>query len=120
MLAMVRTSSWLLVFAVLGFCAIGVAQSDSGAASAASGGLRGTWWMLTELHGKPVTPATTNPAYIYLDPAASNYYGSSGCNRISGKFQLSGDSLQFLGGAQTMMACPEPLMKQEKEFNEAL
>jgi heat shock protein HslJ len=119
-MASVRSFAFLISM-VLGFCAFGSAQSSSaGSAKAAPGGLRGTWWMLTELHGKPVTPANTNPAYIYLDPAASNYFGSSGCNRISGKFQLSGDSLQLLGGAMTMMACPEPLMNQEKEFNEAL
>lgn len=33
---------------------------------------------------------------------------------------MSGNSLQLLGGATTLMACPEPLMKQEQEFNEAL
>ncbi|HWS96065.1 MAG TPA: META domain-containing protein, partial [Candidatus Methylomirabilis sp.] len=46
--------------------------------------------------------------------------GSSGCNRLTGKFQLDGNSLQLLGGAMTMMACPDPLMKQEQEFNKAL
>jgi len=90
------------------------------AAKLAAGGLRGTYWMLTELHGKVVTPASNNPAYIYLDPTATNYFGSSGCNRISGTFQLSGNSLQLLGGATTLMACPEPLMKQEQEFSKAL
>jgi putative lipoprotein len=82
--------------------------------------LRGTRWVLTELHGKPVAPSANNPAFILLDPDYSQYSGSSGCNRVSGKFQLSGESLQLLGGAMTMMACPEPLMNQEKEFNEAL
>jgi putative lipoprotein len=92
------------------------ASQPSGAPNA----LRGTKWMLTELHGKPVAPATNNPAFILLDPGHNQYSGSSGCNRVTGKFQLSGDSLQLLGGAMTMMACPEPLMTQEKEFNEAL
>lgn len=88
--------------------------------TAAPNALRGTKWMLTELHGKPVAPATNNPAFILLDPDYNQYSGSSGCNQLTGKFQLSGNSLQLLGGAMTMMACPEPLMKQEKEFNEAL
>lgn len=96
------------------------AEGVSTAASSAPGGLRGTYWMLTELQGKRVAPTNNNPAYIYLDPSATNYFGSSGCNRVSGTFQLSGNSLQLLGGAMTMMACPEPLMTQEKEFNEAL
>ena len=88
--------------------------------SAAANTLRGTKWLLIELDGKPVTASSTNPAYLMLDPESKNYSGSSGCNQVAGKFQLDGNSLQLLGGAMTMMACPEPLMKQEKEFNEAL
>jgi len=82
--------------------------------------LRGTKWILIELDGKPVTPSSTNPAYLLLDPIGKQYSGSSGCNRINGTFQLDGTDLQLLGGAMTLMACAEPLMKQEKEFNEAL
>jgi putative lipoprotein len=82
--------------------------------------LRGTKWLLIELHGKPVQPSSTNPAHLLLDPDQKRYTGSSGCNRITGTFQLEGTTLQFLGGAMTMMACPEPLMTQEKEFNAAL
>ena len=82
--------------------------------------LRGTKWMLIELDGKAVPPSTTKPAYLMFDPDGENYSGSSGCNQVTGKFQLDGNSLQLLGGAMTMMACPEPLMKQEQEFNKAL
>jgi len=82
--------------------------------------LRGTKWILIELNGKPVTPSTTNPAFLMLDPGDKQYSGSSGCNRINGSFQLDGTDLQLLGGAMTMMACPEPLMTQEKEFAKAL
>ena len=82
--------------------------------------LRGTKWMLIELDGKAVAPSTTKPAYLMFDPEGKSYSGSSGCNQLTGKFQLDGNSLQLLGGAMTMMACPEPLMKQEQEFNQAL
>jgi len=82
--------------------------------------LRGTKWMLIELDGKAVAPSTAKPAYLMFDPEGKNYSGSSGCNQLTGKFELDGNSLQLLGGAMTMMACPEPLMKQEQEFNKAL
>lgn len=95
-------------------------RGPAAAPSPAPNALRGTKWLLTELRGKPVVSNPQNPAFILLDPDYSQYSASSGCNRLSGKFQLDGDSLQFLGGASTMMACPEDLMKQEKEFNEAL
>jgi putative lipoprotein len=97
-----------------------VGQTPTQPASAANT-LRGTTWKLIELHGKPVEGTNpNNPAFILFDADQKRYSGSSGCNRITGTFQLSGDSLQLLGGAMTMMACPEPLMKLEQEFNEAL
>lgn len=89
-------------------------------AAVAPNSLRGTKWMLIELHGKPVEPSKTNPAFLMLDPEDKRYSGSSGCNRITGSFQLEKKTLQLLGGAMTLMACPEPLMTQEKEFNAAL
>jgi len=95
-------------------------QNSPAKPAAAPNTLRGTKWMLIELDGKAVAPSGTNPAYFMLDPEGKSYSGSSGCNRLTGKFQLDGDSLQLLGGAMTMMACPEPLMKQEQEFNKAL
>ena len=82
--------------------------------------LRGTKWMLIELDGKPVAPSAKNPASLLLDADQKRYSGSSGCNRITGTFQLNGNDLQLLGGAMTMMACPEALMKQEKDFSAAL
>ncbi len=77
--------------------------------------------MLIELHGKPVTAMNPqNPAFLMLATDQKRYTGSSGCNSLTGTFQLSGNSLQLLGGAMTMMACPDPIMKQEQEFNQAL
>ena len=95
-------------------------RQDSSQPTVAPDALRGTKWVLVELNGKPVTPGANNPAYLVFDPDQKRYSGSSGCNRIVGTFQLDGSSLQMLGGAMTMLACSEPLMKQEKEFNEAL
>ncbi len=98
------------------------AGSAPAAPSAATpNALRGTRWMLTELNGKPVVSMNPkNPAFLMLDTDQKRYSGSSGCNSISGTFQLGGDSLQLLGGAMTLMACPDPIMKQEKEFSQAL
>jgi len=89
-------------------------------APVAPNALRGTKWVLIELHGKPVQPSKTNPAFLMLELEQKSYSGSSGCNRITGTFQLDGHTLQLLGGAITLMACPEALMTQEKEFNAAL
>lgn len=46
--------------------------------------------------------------------------GSPGCNRLMGAYTLDGDRLVFKPQmAATMMACPEPLMAQDKAVSEA-
>jgi heat shock protein HslJ len=46
--------------------------------------------------------------------------GSGGCNRMAGGFSLTGEGLHFGPMASTMMACPEPLMEQERRMLDAL
>jgi heat shock protein HslJ len=47
--------------------------------------------------------------------------GSSGCNRYMGSFKVTGNQFELKSPlASTRMACPETLMKREKEFLEAL
>lgn len=46
--------------------------------------------------------------------------GSSGCNRVVGGFTLTGEGMQFGAMGSTMMACPEPLMEQERRMLDAL
>ena len=83
--------------------------------------LLGTTWTLTELGGHaPVSTTGNNPAQLVLDGSQNRYSGSSGCNRLTGTIELKGDSLNFGAGASTMMACPEPLMKQEQAFTKML
>lgn len=47
--------------------------------------------------------------------------GSSGCNRYMGSFKVKGNQFELKSPlASTRMACPEALMKREKQFLEAL
>jgi heat shock protein HslJ len=83
--------------------------------------LRGTNWKLIELNGHPpAQPMGRNVAELQLSESEDRYSGSTGCNRINGAFEASGNSLHFKAGAMTMMACPDPLMKQEQAFTAAL
>lgn len=83
--------------------------------------LRGTVWRLTELNGQlPATPFSNNTAQLLIDATENRFSGSTGCNRMGGTFEKNGGSLHFNPAAQTMMACPEPLMKQEQAFAAAL
>lgn len=81
----------------------------------------GTHWTLSRLGGKPVSAtASPNPAYLTFalepNPQVS---GSSGCNRIVGGFDRSGDNLSFPPLAGTRMFCDKG-MEQEHALHEAL
>jgi putative lipoprotein len=96
-------------------------RAEANRETAESTPLFGTTWTLTELNGKPLASAMgNNPAQLVLDESQNRYSGSSGCNRLTGTIELKGDSLNFGAGASTMMACPEPLMKQEQAFAKML
>lgn len=59
-------------------------------------------------------------AHIIFDAEKSAVYGSSGCNRMTGKYSLAGSSLQIGPMAGTRMACDEPSMKLEQALHKAL
>ena len=93
-------------------------EAEAGKATPA---IRGTYWRLIELNGQPpAAPEGQNVAYLTLDETENRYAGSTGCNRMSGAFELDGHSLRLKAGPMTMMACPEPLMTQEQAFTKAL
>jgi putative lipoprotein len=88
---------------------------------AAAPPLCGTNWKLAELNGHPpAQPMGKNVAELVRSESEERYSGSTGCNRINGAFELDGNTLHFKAGAMTMMACPDPLMKQEQAFKAAL
>lgn len=84
--------------------------------------LAGTRWSLLELDGRPVaeSEAENGVPSLLLDAGAMRVSGSGGCNRLTGAYSTDGSSLFFEGITTTMMACPGPVMSQEKEFLVAL
>jgi copper homeostasis protein (lipoprotein) len=83
--------------------------------------LEQTYWKLVELSGKSIAAeAGTREAYLQLSPGEAAAGGSTGCNRMTGKYELDGQNLHFSKMATTRMACPEVLMAQESAFLKAL
>lgn len=89
--------------------------------------LIGTHWRLTALPGDgagPVDPELR--AHLVLEAGGgganeeNRAHGSSGCNRFTGSFALTGYALTFGPLAGTRMACPEPAMALESRFHAAL
>jgi heat shock protein HslJ len=88
------------------------AQPAGGAAA-----LDGTSWMLTTLNGQPALKGTT----VTLNFAAGKAAGSDGCNNYTGAYTADGTNIKFSEQmAATMMACPEPIMKQATAYMQAL
>lgn len=80
-----------------------------------------TYWKLVELDGASaaVSPAGREP-HLVLHTEGKRLAGSGGCNRLIGTYELPPGGLRLRPAGSTMMACPEPLMKQEQAFLEVL
>jgi heat shock protein HslJ len=79
--------------------------------------LTGVEWAVERIDGQE---AVTGSAPSVGFDAEGNVYGQGSCNRYRGGYQLTGESLTMGPFATTMMACPPPLMEQERRFLELL
>jgi putative lipoprotein len=83
--------------------------------------LEGTRWKLIDIAGTPpVTGAAVEEVNVTLNGEGKRLTGSGGCNRLTGDYTLHRNSLRFRHIGSTMMACPDPVMKQEQAFMAAL
>jgi heat shock protein HslJ len=90
----------------------------SPASQTGGGDLTGKVWALTELTGKPPVAGTGISAEFSADGKLS---GSAGCNRYSGTYTVSGNSITFSSPmASTMMMCDAAVMEQENAYLKAL
>jgi heat shock protein HslJ len=79
--------------------------------------LAGTSWMLATLNGQPALTDTT----VTLNFVAGRVAGTDGCNNYSGAYTADGTNIKFSQPmAATMMACPDPIMKQATAYMLAL
>jgi uncharacterized lipoprotein YbaY len=94
-----------------------VEEADSDA-SDDTAQLFGRRWMLTEVDGVAVR---TDQPYIEFDRQAKRFSGDSGCNRISGGFELDGSSLRLSRIVSTFRACLDADVQQvEANYLKAL
>lgn len=79
--------------------------------------LVGITWSLAALNDEPILPGAYISARFDADGAVS---GTSGCNRYRASYQVDGAGLTIATAAGTLMACPPPLMEQERAYLAAL
>jgi len=79
--------------------------------------LAGTEWQVKSIRGR-VLPDTVK---VTMSIDEERVYGTSGCNRYFGSYQLTGEGLSFGQIAGTLMACiDEKASQAEREFLPAL
>ncbi len=79
--------------------------------------LAGTSWALATLGGQPPIQGTAITLNFGDDNRVS---GNDGCNMFGGTYTVDGDVLKFGPLMGTLMACPEPVMKQADAFRQTL
>ncbi|AQS41561.1 MAG: Heat shock protein [Candidatus Tokpelaia hoelldobleri] len=79
-----------------------------------AGQFAGKW--IVALAGK--APVGNKPLVVELAPDG-RVSGHSGCNGYGGTFKVDHNKITFSRMAATLMACPEPLMRQEHALYDA-
>lgn len=98
----------VLMLTILGFLTLAACSPSS------SQELTANLWMLTELQGQAPLPDTAITAEFSDDGKVG---GSSSCNNYSTTYTLKGNQINFgEQTAATLMACDEPIMKQEEKY----
>jgi len=82
--------------------------------------LENTYWKLMSLYSSLVkTPEGAREIHLVLTRSTRRLSGFSGCNRITGGYQLDAEKIKFSGIAGTMMACTTG-MDIERRIHEML
>jgi heat shock protein HslJ/uncharacterized lipoprotein NlpE involved in copper resistance len=94
-------------------------ESCAGAA-APRVGLLNTYWRAVEIDGQRVPARATVEPHLVLSADGNGVRGSTGCNRLTGRFEQGADELRFKALATTRMACASPAREVEAPFLAAL
>ncbi len=89
----------------------------TGSESEKAADLVGTSWVATDIDGQGVLEDTAS-TLDFGEPG--QVFGKGGCNRFFGAVTITGESIEFGKMGSTMMACPPPMMDQERRYLDAL
>jgi heat shock protein HslJ len=82
--------------------------------------LDGDWKVSGFNNGRDAVVGLAGDAPITLSFEKGSVSGNAGCNTFRGAYVVDGQGVKIGPLALTRMACPDPLMKQEREFLAAL
>lgn len=123
-----RSHFWQVLIGIVSIAWLGLgcqqpsSQRDASPAKDKPMTLEDVSWHLAEVGGKPAEPVPADaPApHLRLHAKDRRVTGYSGVNAFNGSYELNGQSLKFGPTAMTRRAGPEPLMKQEFAFTQAM
>lgn len=98
-------------------------DSTTASTSLASQSLAGPKWYLQAIGSQVIAPdmVKANPPYVEFNASEQRYFGSGGCNRFTGGFRETGNSLKLGPAASTKMACLESNVQAvESKFFQAM
>jgi heat shock protein HslJ len=114
----ISRSEKMTKIALFAFGSIALLSLAACSVSASSQNLTGSIWLLSELNGQAPITGTAITSEFDDDGRVG---GSSGCNNYSTTYEVNGDQITFGESmASTMMACPEPIMEQERDYLQVL
>jgi len=106
---------WMTIALSLAALAAAAACATPGGAPAAAP-LENTYWRLVELGGTAAVPAEgAREAHLRFDGDSARVAGSTGCNRLFGRYTRDGDGLRFGDAGTTRMACVDPRLAQQEQ-----
>jgi len=84
--------------------------------------LEGVRWVLQSYgtSGNMTAAVADKESWIEFKSADKTISGNAGVNGFGGKYKIDGNKLTFDSLMQTLMAGPEPLMNQERDFMKIL
>ncbi len=87
----------------------------------ANAALGNTYWRIDRLRGEDIQAREgQREPHLILRSEDRRFSATLGCNRMVGSYVVEGDGLSFNAGPTTLMACPPPLGRLEREFIEML
>jgi heat shock protein HslJ len=96
---------------------VGLTLTSYTLAATSTDSVKNTRWSLVNLPNQPLVA----DALITLNFDNDNVTGSDGCNRYNASYTLNADNININKNvASTMMACPEPIMRQTSSYISAL
>jgi putative lipoprotein len=106
------TTRWLIALvSAATICAAAASQEEAMTTDTLAGE-----WVAELVAGEPLVAGTR----VTMHFENGRVFGSGGCNRFQGGYTIEGGELVIGNLASTMMACPEPIMEQERRFHQSV